>query len=62
MKPLKEIGASFPTVFNLKEMWDLNAKRCGGKFNLLFFWMYPLAAVALLPFTVLCLVEWVFDR
>ena len=28
------------------EIWRVNWSRCGGRFNLYFFWMYPLA----LPF------------
>ena len=30
MKPLKEIGDTFPTIFNLKEMRDSNAKAYQG--------------------------------
>lgn len=26
------------------EMWKINRSRCGGRFNLIFFWMYPIAA------------------
>jgi hypothetical protein len=27
----------------LVEVWKANGPRCGGRFNLYFFWMYPLA-------------------
>ncbi len=53
----KDSGGIFPTLFNFPKMWKLNASRCGGRFNLFFFWMYPVAAAMLLPFTVLCLIE-----
>lgn len=53
----KDSGGLFPTLFNFPEIWRLNSTRCGGKFNLIFFWMYPPAALMLLPFTLLCLVE-----
>ena len=57
LEKAKESGGIFPTLFNLVEMWNLNSTRCNGKFNLIFFWMYPLVAFMLMPFTLLCLVE-----
>jgi len=53
----KDIGGIFPTSFDLPEMWRLNASRCGGRFNKLFFWAYPVVGVILIPYTLLCLIE-----
>jgi hypothetical protein len=54
---MKKSGGIFPTLFNMGEMWRINSARCGGKFNLFFFWMYPIAAAFMLPFTLLCFLE-----
>ena len=54
---LKEMGGLFPTIFDYPDMWRLNSERCGGKFNLLFWWVYVLLFLPLLPFTLLCLIE-----
>lgn len=53
----RRAGGLFPTVFDIGEMWRLNQSRCGGRFNLFFFWMYPALAVFLAPYTVLCLIQ-----
>ena len=53
----KELGLFIPTLFDMKDMWDINKSRCGGYFNWLFFWMYPLAGVCLISFTLLCYIE-----
>lgn len=53
----RQAGGLFPTVFDMPLMWRLNQSRCGGRFNLLFFWMYPALAVFLAPYTVLCLIQ-----
>ena len=26
------------------DMWKINRSRCGGRFNLYFFWLYPVVA------------------
>jgi len=41
----------------MPEVWRLNRGRCRGRFNLFLFWLYPLGALILLPFTILCLIE-----
>ena len=56
----KKSGGLFPTLFNFGEMWRLNSGHCGGAFNLMFFWMYPIAAAFLLPYTLLCMLEMIF--
>ena len=57
MKSFKNMGGLFPTVFDLPEVWEINSKRCGGRFNLYFFWAYPIVAFLQIPFTVLCSIE-----
>lgn len=57
MMNLKKLGDWIPTIFDLPEVWEINASRCGGRYNALFFWTYPIAAVILLPVTVLALIE-----
>jgi hypothetical protein len=51
------MGGYVPTIFDFPEMWDLNRSRAGGRFNLIFFWLYPIAAVILLPVTIFCFIE-----
>jgi hypothetical protein len=60
MTQLKNMGGLFPTIFNLPEMWRLNSNRANGRFNLIFFWGYLIMLLALIPFTVLCLIEYLF--
>ena len=50
-------GGLFPTVFDLKEMWDVNSKRCNGKFNIYFFPFMPIMFLFCIPYTFLCLLE-----
>jgi len=57
MAKYKEIGGFLPTLFDFPEMWALNRSRCSGRFNLFFFWLYPVAAILSMPFTLLCFVE-----
>jgi hypothetical protein len=54
---VKESGVLFPTIFDFPDMWRLNSKHCDGKFNLYFFWLYPILFVAQIPFTILCCIE-----
>ncbi len=54
---VKANSGIFPTLFDIPEVWRLNSNRCGGRFNLIFFWLYPLAVPVLLVPTVLTLVE-----
>ena len=54
---VKKSGGIFPTTLDLPEMWRLNSTRCGGNFNILFFWMYPITAIFLITFTLLCALE-----
>ena len=46
----------YPTLFDFKEMWDLNAKRFPG-FNLVFCWMYVIWLPGAMLATVFCLIE-----
>ena len=62
MKKLRGIGGIVPTIFDFPELWTLNSTRCNGKFNMLFFWLYLIGFIALLPYTFLCLVEVVFEK
>lgn len=57
MNKHKNIGGIFPTLFDIPDMWRLNSTRCSGKLNLYFFWLYPIAVVFLIPFTILCFIE-----
>lgn len=59
---LQRMGGFIPTIFDFPEAWAINRTRCGGHFNLLFFWLYPIAALILLPLTILCLIERWFDE
>ena len=59
---LKEIGGIFPTIFDLPEMWKINSTRCGGKFNLLFWWIYVISAPFLAFYGILCLFEKLFEK
>lgn len=60
LEKARRAGGLFPTVFNIGEMWRLNQSRYAGWFNLLFFWMYPLVAIFLVPYTVMCLLHMTF--
>lgn len=62
MSKYKEMGSIFPTLFDFPEMWILNRDRCSGRFNLFFFWLYPFAAVIVLPFTILCFIEVILTK
>lgn len=60
MKDLKNMGEFIPTIFDLPEVWSLNRKAYGRWYNYAFCWLYPIAAVLLLPFTILCLIaRWI---
>jgi hypothetical protein len=39
------------------EMWKINRERCGGRFNLYFFWMYPLVVPFCLMWDLLSWLE-----
>jgi len=62
MNKLKEIGGLCPTLFNLIEIWKSNSTRASGRFNFIFFWMYPIIAIVLLPVTLMALIEWIFSK
>jgi hypothetical protein len=59
---LAMIGGIFPSSFNLIEVWKINQTRCGGHFNKIFFWLYPIVFIYLIPFTILCLLEYVLKK
>lgn len=54
---VKRSGGIIPTLFDIGEFWRINRPRCGGRFNLMFFWIYPVVAVFLAPYTILCMIE-----
>jgi hypothetical protein len=41
----------------IADMWKINRTRSGGRFNLYFFWMYPLAAPFCFMWDLLCWLE-----
>ena len=55
IEDVKRSSGIVPTLFDIGEIWRINRPRCGGWFNLLFFWMYPALAVFIAPYTILCL-------
>jgi len=57
IESVKRSSGVVPTLFDIGEIWRINRSRCGGRFNLLFFWFYPLLAVYITPYTVLCMIE-----
>lgn len=60
MSDLKCMGGVIPTIFDLPEVWRLNRRDNGSWFNIVFFWFYPIVAILLLPFTILCLIgRWI---
>lgn len=57
-KKYRHICDPFPTLFDLPELWCLNSTRAGGKFNMLFFWLYPILLPGMFLLTLLCLIEY----
>ena len=55
IESVKRSSGVVPTLFDIREIWRINRSRCGGRFNLLFFWMYPAFAVFIAPYTILCI-------
>ncbi len=59
---LKHADGLMPTLFDMGEVWRLNSSRCKGRFNLIFFWLYPIAALGLIPITILVFIEAAFTE
>ena len=57
---VKRSSGIVPTLFDIGEIWRLNRPRCGGRFNLMFFWMYPIASTFLAPYTLFCMIHVAF--
>ena len=60
IEDVKRSSGVVPTLFDIGDIWRINRSRCGGRYNLLFFWAYPLVAIFLAPYTVLCMIEVAF--
>jgi len=52
-------GDLLPTIFDMAEMWKLNATRFNG-FNLVFWWVYILVSPIILMWTFFGLIEAAF--
>ena len=60
LQEVDAIGGCLPTLFGAAYLWKLNSSRMDGKFNAVFFWLYPLVLIPFGVFTVCCIIEWYF--